>query len=79
MRDFPRRLDYLSRLITDRGIEGVTCSYHKFCDLFMSEYPVLRKAMQDRDLPVLLLEDEGEAILSGQHRTRLEAFLELLR
>jgi benzoyl-CoA reductase subunit C len=79
MRDFPRRLEHLSQLIASHGVQGVICSYYKFCDLFMSEYPVLRKAMQDRGIPVLLLEDEGEAILSGQHRTRLEAFLELLQ
>jgi benzoyl-CoA reductase/2-hydroxyglutaryl-CoA dehydratase subunit BcrC/BadD/HgdB len=79
MRNFPRRLAYLSELIAERKIEGVICSYYKFCDLFMSEYPVLRKAMQDLDLPVLLLEDEGDATLSGQHRTRIEAFLEVLR
>jgi benzoyl-CoA reductase subunit C len=79
MRDFPRRLAYLSQRIAQRRIEGVICSYYKFCDLFMSEYPVLRKAVQDVGLPVLLLEDEGEATLSGQHRTRLEAFLEVLQ
>jgi benzoyl-CoA reductase subunit C len=79
MRDFPTRLEHLSQLIASHGVQGVICSYYKFCDLFMSEYPVLRKAMQDRGIPVLLLEDEGEAILSGQHRTRLEAFLELLQ
>jgi len=79
MRDFPRRLAYLSQFIAQRRIDGVICSYYKFCDLFMSEYPVLRKAVQDMDLPVLLLEDEGEAILSGQHRTRIQAFLEVLR
>jgi benzoyl-CoA reductase subunit C len=79
MRDFPRRFAYLSELIGERRIEGVVCSYYKFCDLFMSEYPILRRAMQDMDLPVLLLEDEGESALSGQHRTRVEAFLEVLR
>ncbi len=79
MRDFPRRFEYLSRLIATHGVQGVICSYYKFCDLFMSEYPVLHKATQERGIPILLLEDEGEAILSGQHRTRLEAFLELLQ
>ncbi len=78
VRDFPRRLGYLSRLAAERRIDGVICYYFKFCDLFMSEYPLLRAAMQDMGLPILLLEDEGEATLSGQHRTRLEAFLELL-
>jgi benzoyl-CoA reductase subunit C len=79
MRDFPRRMEYLSELVSDRGVDGVVASLYKFCDLFMSEYPVLRKTLQEAGVPVLLLEDEGEASLSGQHRTRLEAFLEVLQ
>ena len=78
MRDFEGRMAYLSQLVADHKVDGVVASLYKFCDLFMSEFPVLRKTMQDVDAPVLLLEDEGEATLSGQHRTRLEAFLEVL-
>jgi benzoyl-CoA reductase subunit C len=79
MREFPRRMEYLSELATKRQVDGVVASLYKFCDLFMSEFPVLRKTFQAQGIPVLLLEDEGEATLSGQHRTRLEAFLEVLR
>lgn len=78
MRDFPRRLEYLSRVASDRKVDGVVASYFKFCDLFLSEYPVLKTAMEQMQIPVLLLEDEGDTTLSGQHRTRLEAFLEVL-
>jgi benzoyl-CoA reductase/2-hydroxyglutaryl-CoA dehydratase subunit BcrC/BadD/HgdB len=60
-------------------VDGVVAPLYKFCDLFMSEYPVLRKIFQEAGVPILLLEDEGEAVLSGQHRTRLEAFLEVLQ
>jgi benzoyl-CoA reductase subunit C len=79
MRDFPRRLAYLSKLATDHEVDGVVAFLYKFCDLFMSEYPVLRRTLLEMGVPVLLLEDEGEATLSGQHRTRLEAFLEVLQ
>jgi benzoyl-CoA reductase/2-hydroxyglutaryl-CoA dehydratase subunit BcrC/BadD/HgdB len=72
-------MEYLSEVAAKRQVDGVVASLYKFCDLFMSEFPVLRKTFQARDVPVLLLEDEGEATLSGQHRTRLEAFLEVLR
>jgi benzoyl-CoA reductase subunit C len=78
MRDFSGRLARLSNLVGERRIDGVICSYYKFCDLFMSEYPALREFMHEQGIPTLLLEDEGEATLSGQHRTRLEAFLEVL-
>jgi benzoyl-CoA reductase subunit C len=79
MRDFPRRMEYLSQVASDRSVDGVVASLYKFCDLFMSEYPILKKTFQAQGVPVLLLEDEGEAVLSGQHRTRLEAFLEVLQ
>jgi benzoyl-CoA reductase/2-hydroxyglutaryl-CoA dehydratase subunit BcrC/BadD/HgdB len=79
MRDFRGRLQHLSELVRDRKVDGVVVFLYKFCDLFLSEYPVLRESLQAMGVPHLLLEDEGEASLSGQHRTRLEAFLELLR
>jgi benzoyl-CoA reductase/2-hydroxyglutaryl-CoA dehydratase subunit BcrC/BadD/HgdB len=79
MRDFSKRMEYLSRIASDRAVDGVVASLYKFCDLFMSEYPILRKTLQAQGVPVLLLEDEGEPALSGQHRTRLEAFLEVLQ
>jgi benzoyl-CoA reductase subunit C len=79
MRDFSGRMAYLSQLVAQHEVDGVVASLYKFCDLFMSEYPVLRETMQKLGVPTLLLEDEGEATLSGQHRTRLEAFLEVLQ
>jgi benzoyl-CoA reductase/2-hydroxyglutaryl-CoA dehydratase subunit BcrC/BadD/HgdB len=79
MRDLPRRMEYLLDSLSRHEVDGVVAPLYKFCDLFMSEYPLLRKTFQGAGVPILLLEDEGEAVLSGQHRTRLEAFLEVLQ
>jgi benzoyl-CoA reductase/2-hydroxyglutaryl-CoA dehydratase subunit BcrC/BadD/HgdB len=76
-RDLSRRLGYLSRLVAQREVRGAICTYGKFCDLQLAEYPILREYLEGRDIPVLLLELEDDAI-SGQHRTRVEAFLEML-
>lgn len=78
MRDLPRRLDYLARLADTRRVNGVICSYYKFCDLFLAEFPVVKALFEARHVPVLLLEDEGAPAVSGQARTRLEAFVEML-
>lgn len=78
MRDLPRRLDYLARLAETRRVNGVICSYYKFCDLFLAEFPVVKAFFESKKIPVLLLEDEGDPALSGQARTRLEAFVEML-
>ena len=77
MRDLPRRLDYLGRLVTERDANAAICAYSKFCDLYLAEYPSLEAHLERLGVPVLLLELEDEAV-SGQHRTRVEAFLEML-
>jgi benzoyl-CoA reductase/2-hydroxyglutaryl-CoA dehydratase subunit BcrC/BadD/HgdB len=77
MRDLPRRTTYLSRLVAERGAQAAICAYSKFCDLYLAEYPSLKAHLEGLGVPVLLLELEDEAV-SGQHRTRVEAFLEML-
>jgi benzoyl-CoA reductase/2-hydroxyglutaryl-CoA dehydratase subunit BcrC/BadD/HgdB len=77
MRDLTRRFEYLSRLVAERGVQAVICAYSKFCDLFLAEFPSLKAHLEGLGVPVLLLELEDEA-LSGQHRTRVEAFLEMM-
>ncbi len=74
MRDLPRRLDYLAHLVTGHQVDGIICAYFKFCDLFLAEFPALKALGK----PIILIEDEGEVTLSGQARTRVEAFLEML-
>jgi benzoyl-CoA reductase/2-hydroxyglutaryl-CoA dehydratase subunit BcrC/BadD/HgdB len=77
MRDLSRRMTYLSRLVAERGAQAAICAYSKFCDLYLAEYPSLKAHLEGLGVPVLLLELEDEAV-SGQHRTRVEAFLEML-
>ncbi len=78
MRVPSRRLEYLTQLARERTVDAVICAYSKFCDLPLAEYPLLKAAMERLGIPVLLLELEDET-LSGQHRTRVEAFLETVR
>ncbi len=77
MRDLHTRFDYLSRLVDERRIKAAICAYNKFCDLYLAEFPVLQAYFKEMGVPVLLLELEDQA-LSGQHRTRVEAFLEMV-
>lgn len=77
MRAPGRRLEYLIRLARERMVDAVICAYSKFCDLPLAEYPLLKADMERIGIPVLLLELEDEA-LSGQQRTRVEAFLEMV-
>jgi benzoyl-CoA reductase/2-hydroxyglutaryl-CoA dehydratase subunit BcrC/BadD/HgdB len=78
MRDLSRRLAYLTHLVEERGAQAAICAYGKFCDLYLAEFPSLKAHLEDLGIPVLLLELEDE-VISGQHRTRVEAFLEMRR
>ena len=77
MRDLSRRLAYLTELVTERGVQAAICAYSKFCDLYLAEFPSLKAHLEGLGVPILLLELEDDAI-SGQHRTRVEAFLEMI-
>jgi benzoyl-CoA reductase/2-hydroxyglutaryl-CoA dehydratase subunit BcrC/BadD/HgdB len=77
MRDLPHRLAYLSQLVAERGVQAAICAYSKFCDLYLAEFPILKTHLEGLSVPVLLLELEDDGV-SGQHRTRVEAFLEML-
>ncbi len=74
----PHRLAALTRLLDERGVQGVIALYPKFADAYLAEYIGLAELFRARGLPALLLEDDGESGFSGQQRTRVEAFLEVL-
>ena len=59
-----------------RGAIGYTL---KFCDLYLTRLPTLRDIFRDRNFPLLLLEGDCTLRSIGQQRTRMEAFIEMLR
>jgi benzoyl-CoA reductase/2-hydroxyglutaryl-CoA dehydratase subunit BcrC/BadD/HgdB len=59
-----------------RGIIGHTL---KFCDPYLARLPMVRDKLQDTDIPLLLLEGDCTLRSIGQQRTRIEAFVEMLR
>ncbi len=73
-----RRMKHVTQLLDERAVQGVVAYYPKFADAYLAEYLVLAEVFKVRGLPTLLLEDDGESGFSGQQRTRLEAFLEVL-
>jgi len=58
------------------GVIGYTL---KFCDPYLARLPLVRAAMKAANLPVLLLEGDCTLRSIGQQRTRIEAFIEMLR
>ncbi|HEX3679127.1 MAG TPA: 2-hydroxyacyl-CoA dehydratase family protein [Galbitalea sp.] len=77
-----RNVDWDSYLISsleDSGSDGVITLMAKFCEPLMLYYPELKKALDGRDIPVLLIETEHEGVAAESVRTRVETFVERIR
>ena len=59
--------------------KGVIAYTMKFCDPYMSRLPAIRNALREAGLPLLLLEGDCAMRSMGQQKTRIEAFVEMLR
>jgi len=59
-----------------RGVIGYTA---KFCDPYIARLPGVWTALKSEGIPFLALEGDCTLRSIGQHRTRVEAFIEMLR
>ncbi len=71
------RTDHLLSLAQERHADGVVFARQKFCDPHGFDYVQMRHALDRIGLPHLLLELE-QASQTGQLRTRVEAFREMI-
>lgn len=79
MNAFEHNLGLLTEMIRDGRIHGVVCGRLKFCDHWAGFRKLLTGALQKQEVPVLDLEREYATRGSGQIRTRVQAFLEMIR
>ncbi len=61
------------------GAAGVIGHTVKFCDPYLARMPLFREAFKQAGMPLLLLEGDCTLRSMGQQRTRIEAFIEMLR
>ncbi|MFZ5596422.1 MAG: 2-hydroxyacyl-CoA dehydratase subunit D [Bacillota bacterium] len=74
-RGLEERTDYLESLAGKRKARGAVLVIRKYCDPHAWDAVALAERLRSSGLKVLVLELEG-AEVSGQERTRLQAFLE---
>lgn len=72
------RLHHLKKLAVEGRIHGVLFNIVKFCEPELFDHRFLVKAFKKLGLPILSLETELQPGLSGQDKTRIEAFIEIL-
>jgi len=72
------RLHYLKKLIQSSQAQGALFNIVKFCEPELFDHRLMVKLLKETGIPVLSLETELQDGLSGQDKTRIEAFNELL-
>jgi bcr-type benzoyl-CoA reductase subunit C len=77
-RDNACRGENLVKIAKEKQADGVIFLFLKFCDPHAFDYPYLKEYLDREGVPNMLLEVEGQISATGQLRTRVEAFLEML-
>lgn len=76
MTDSEKRFEHLRGLVERHRIQAVVYFALKFCDNNLLGYPLIRRRLNERGIPVLLLEAERAVDNIEQMKTRAVAFLE---
>jgi bzd-type benzoyl-CoA reductase N subunit len=79
MKDAPKRFDHVIRMIDEFRVDGVIFYTMKFCDPFLFDVPLLKGRLAEKGIPTLLLEGDYTPGTLGRVKTRIEAFIEMLR
>ncbi|MHA2225020.1 MAG: benzoyl-CoA reductase, bzd-type, subunit N [Candidatus Hodarchaeales archaeon] len=79
-KDWPKRtrLDHIVRLAKDYDVQGAILIQQKFCDPHELDTPSIKEALEKNGLTTLFLEFDVTVPI-GQFKTRVEAFLEIIR
>lgn len=72
------RFDYIINLAGEYRADGVIGYTISFCDPHKLDYPDLRDYLKEKNLPMLLIDDNYSFSPEGAIKTRLQAFIELL-
>ena len=73
------RIDDIIRLAKEYKVDGVIDANLKFCCLYDTEGYTVEKALKEAGIPVLGIETDYTDTDAEQLRTRIGAFIELLK
>jgi len=77
--DLENRFGHIHELATEYGADGIICFILRYCDTHAFDLPDLREYMEQKQIPVLVVEEEYPVASSlDRLKTRLETFLEII-
>jgi len=74
-----QRCREIAKLAAQYRVEGVIHYSLKFCDCNLYDYPAFKDEVVGMGIPFLRLEGEEQSTGTGQLKTRIQAFLEMVR
>ncbi|MDH5450900.1 MAG: 2-hydroxyacyl-CoA dehydratase family protein [Candidatus Bathyarchaeota archaeon] len=72
------RIKHLTDMIKEFNVEGVVFLTRRFCDPYLFDHPILEQVLKQLGVPFLHLE-HAYPLAKASLRTRVEAFIEMLR
>jgi benzoyl-CoA reductase/2-hydroxyglutaryl-CoA dehydratase subunit BcrC/BadD/HgdB len=75
----PGRIEDIIRLADEYKVDGIIDTNLQFCNLYSTESYLVKQALAEKGLPVMHIETDYSEQDYEQLRTRVEAFLEMLR
>lgn len=79
MKGTDERFRWIDRKIDENKIKGVIFLWLKYCDQSGFDIPLLKKHLERRGIPLLILENDYTEGPMGQLKVRIEAFAEILK
>ncbi len=77
-KDADNRFGDIESYAKDYSADGVILYVYKYCDPFGFEVPARKTYLESKNIPVLYLEDLYSSGATGQLKTRIQAFLEMI-
>jgi bcr-type benzoyl-CoA reductase subunit C len=77
--DLARRSRHLTDLVQSSGAQGVVFLRMQFCDPEELDYPNMKKALDEADIPSVAIGYDGQMQDFGQAGTSIEAFADMLK
>jgi len=76
----PLRWDkYVAQQAGESGAKGVIVLLVKYCEPHLFNYPFIKESLSAAGLPHIMLETEHEIVSLEGLKTRLQAFIEMLK
>ncbi len=74
-----KRFEFINSLVKEFRVEGVISEIVRYCSIHIYDEPRVKARLEDIGVPALTLEKEYTEDISGQVKTRVQAFIEMLR